>query len=626
MKDNRVADVCTKLIAMIGLATAFTLTGCSEPVAEAETSVTIDAVPAPPEVDAFGMVLLSPAQIEELKRKALAGNEAAMTEFIDRHLEGMGVPEDDGAAYRFAEQGANMGMVDAKAAFGEALQFGYEGIPKDEARGQSLLEEAAALGNERAMRTFALRLAVNRELDTKEQKAPLLDYEILHGIKDGRSARLMADLCLRETFRATGKELSDAWACFDKWSKRMASAASVPRVAEALRYQTLIPRSQRAPWDREARQPAAIQKELADLKATYRSDAALIAKARAEHAKNAFLGEGVPKNAEEAVAYALNATQIEGVAGAENAREVLRLAYAVLADAYDGIGAGVPNDDRRAYGWMILLKGVGDPEDQSSGLDEALATFESIVATQGQLQEVQRAIANRKPGEDLNLPARGSPDRDDEPSTSAGTAFVVSDDGFAITNAHVVEGCSAVQDGQGSSGVVVAQDATNDLAALRFGSYREHPFAKLEASPRLPRVGDRIAVFGFPLSEVLAASGNLTAGEVSATSGLGNNSSMFQVTAPIQPGSSGSPVLSLRGNVAGVISSTASTPSLAQATGTLAQNLNFAIKKDTVAGFLRANGIPFTEAVDGFFSGSERSIAEVGDEAKKWTIRVTCER
>ncbi|MGI8568125.1 MAG: S1 family peptidase, partial [Methylocella sp.] len=62
-----------------------------------------------------------------------------------------------------------------------------------------------------------------------------------------------------------------------------------------------------------------------------------------------------------------------------------------------------------------------------------------------------------------------------------------------------------------------------------------------------------VAAFGFPLAGLLATSGNFTLGNVTAVAGLGDDTRILQISAPVQPGSSGGPLLDYSGNVVGVV-------------------------------------------------------------------------
>lgn len=104
--------------------------------------------------------------------------------------------------------------------------------------------------------------------------------------------------------------------------------------------------------------------------------------------------------------------------------------------------------------------------------------------------------------------------------------------------------------------------------------------------------------------------------------GLGNNSNQIQITAPIQPGSSGSPVMDKKGNVVAVVSMKLDDGKMAQATGQVGQNVNFAVNGQTVKTFLDANKIAYKSG-GGFFS-SEKSNADIADEARRWTVLVEC--
>jgi S1-C subfamily serine protease len=98
-------------------------------------------------------------------------------------------------------------------------------------------------------------------------------------------------------------------------------------------------------------------------------------------------------------------------------------------------------------------------------------------------------------------------------------------------------------------------------------------------------------VFGFPLTGILSTSGNLTAGTVSATSGLRDNPRNIQITAPIQPGNSGGPLLDQFGNVIGVVVAKLDASKAASVIGDIPQNVNFAIKGSEIVAFMKKNNI-----------------------------------
>jgi S1-C subfamily serine protease len=167
---------------------------------------------------------------------------------------------------------------------------------------------------------------------------------------------------------------------------------------------------------------------------------------------------------------------------------------------------------------------------------------------------------------------------------------------------------------------VNTSDVVNDLTLLQIpGTVNDT--AAINADPAKLRQGDDIVVFGFPLNSVLSSGGNLTPGIISALTGLGNNTSQIQITAPIQPGSSGSPVLNKKGEVVGVVSMKLSDSKMAKATGQVGQNVNFAVSGQTLKSFLDAHKIEYSK---GSFMPFDKSTADLADEAKKWTTVVEC--
>ena len=113
-----------------------------------------------------------------------------------------------------------------------------------------------------------------------------------------------------------------------------------------------------------------------------------------------------------------------------------------------------------------------------------------------------------------------------------------------------------------------------------------------------------------------------TAGNVSALTGVANNSGELQFTAPIQPGSSGGPLLDSSGLVIGIVSSKLSEAAMVRAAGSLPQNINFAIRSQAIDAFLAANGIE-REAKP---RGERLTAEEVAAQADPFTVQVKCRR
>ncbi len=207
---------------------------------------------------------------------------------------------------------------------------------------------------------------------------------------------------------------------------------------------------------------------------------------------------------------------------------------------------------------------------------------------------------------------------------SFGTAFFVSDQGYALTNHHVIDGCrsiAALQDGRPISAHVVRRDERNDLALIRVHVPATVPFAKFRGSPGI-RAGEGVVVAGYPLPSVLQNGMNVTLGNVSALAGMGGNTALLQITAPVQPGNSGGPLLDMSGNVVGVIVSKLNAMRIAQATGDIPQNINFAVQGAVARLFLESNGTAATEQQ----STADRKVGDVTDSARAFTFQVQCDR
>ena len=140
--------------------------------------------------------------------------------------------------------------------------------------------------------------------------------------------------------------------------------------------------------------------------------------------------------------------------------------------------------------------------------------------------------------------------------TSAGSGIVMSEDGYLITNCHVVENCYSVQvtlsGGQTYDAVVVGTDSVSDLAVLRIGA-KGLTAAEFGNSDQV-QVGDSVAAIGNPLGSEL--SGTMTDGIISAVNRNvrvgGNTLTLLQTTAALNSGNSGGALINCYGQVIGI--------------------------------------------------------------------------
>ena len=184
---------------------------------------------------------------------------------------------------------------------------------------------------------------------------------------------------------------------------------------------------------------------------------------------------------------------------------------------------------------------------------------------------------------------------DREEPIATGTGFFINAAGQVMTAAHVLHDCVTMEvkrDDKIYHSRPVASSILLDLAVIDTGVPVTR-FLPLRKDAEL-NLGEPVANVGFPLQSILAASPNLTRGNVSSRGALAGSVGQFQFSAPIQPGSSGGPVVSDGGELLGITVSTLNAAPLI-ASGALPQNVNFALDARYAAMFLRQHKIAFTE-------------------------------
>jgi S1-C subfamily serine protease len=220
--------------------------------------------------------------------------------------------------------------------------------------------------------------------------------------------------------------------------------------------------------------------------------------------------------------------------------------------------------------------------------------------------------------------AGGTPQAGPKLRSSSASGIVVDEVGDILTNNHVVDHCKSLTVRTSNSkpfvATVAATDPKNDLAILKiaYDAPLGEP-ANFRSQSQPARLGEEVGVIGFPLTGILSVEPKATFGQVNSVAGINNDYTLLQISAPVQPGSSGGPVLDGSGQVVGVVVSQASL-AVAAITGSIPQNVNFAIRGEVAQIFLAARGIKVT-------TGRHRpplSTEEIAAVGLKSTVFVRC--
>jgi serine protease Do len=207
--------------------------------------------------------------------------------------------------------------------------------------------------------------------------------------------------------------------------------------------------------------------------------------------------------------------------------------------------------------------------------------------------------------------------------TFSGTGFFIAPS-LLLTNNHVVKECKGTiqaryPDRASYPATIFGQDAANDLAIL----HTDMPSSSISSFHLQPRLGESVATYGFPYAGVLSSSGNFTLGNVTSLSGVIDDTRFLQISAPIQPGNSGGPLLDMHGRVVGVVVAQLNALTRMQVDNSVPQNVNFAIKAPIATNFLFTKGV--TPKLDDLDASQPLPPSDVADKAKEFTVQVYCE-
>jgi hypothetical protein len=223
-------------------------------------------------------------------------------------------------------------------------------------------------------------------------------------------------------------------------------------------------------------------------------------------------------------------------------------------------GQGIPKDFVEALKWATLaaasqnkLYGVASEAAQNklsgaaSEIRDKLAGLMNIQAT----TEAQRRAAAfvARPQFDYTTNRFGI-----AVPKGSGTGFFITEDGYLLTNFHVIDGAKRIVVSFGKRnlpGRVLKTDKNHDVALLKVDGVF-HPLSV--ADSREIELGASVFTLGFPDPEVQGYEPKLTTGTVNSLSGIRDDRRYFQISVPVQPGNSGGPLLDQSGAVVGMVS------------------------------------------------------------------------
>ena len=165
-----------------------------------------------------------------------------------------------------------------------------------------------------------------------------------------------------------------------------------------------------------------------------------------------------------------------------------------------------------------------------------------------------------------------------------GSGFSVSPDGLIVTSYHVISEATRIiidfPDGRRADATIYKTDPANDLAVLKVAvpTVAYLPIAPFQSV----HIGEPVFTIGYPMLGHLGREPKFTDGSISALSGLGDAASFLQISVPVHPGNSGSPLVNDKGQVVGVIVATAAVLPFLREYGVVPQNVNWAVKGDYV--------------------------------------------
>lgn len=141
------------------------------------------------------------------------------------------------------------------------------------------------------------------------------------------------------------------------------------------------------------------------------------------------------------------------------------------------------------------------------------------------------------------------------------------------------------------------------------------------ASSKVVKLGQTVFTIGFPNVEMQGLEPKLTKGEISSLCGIRDDDRCFQISVPLQHGNTGGPLVDLQGNVVGIASAALDAAKTLKITGSLPQNVNYAVKSSFVLDLIKTVPALAANLKDPHI-GVERKFEDVVEEVEAATVLV----
>ncbi|WP_057955451.1 S1 family peptidase [endosymbiont of Ridgeia piscesae] len=207
---------------------------------------------------------------------------------------------------------------------------------------------------------------------------------------------------------------------------------------------------------------------------------------------------------------------------------------------------------------------------------------------------------------------------------STASGFFLNHSGQVLASNEQVAGCltiSILKDGKEHRARLKFNHKLSDIAVLETGLKTKN-HARFINNDLSVRLGEEMLSVGYPLPEILHQPISLNGGSISALTGIRGDGRLFQITLPVQPGNSGSPMLDRNGLVTGILQSNEIALRQADYSGALAPNVHFALKAKEIKKLLKTNQIKFFTRNS--YETRYKKRPDIAEYAAKFTVQVIC--